>query len=142
MSEVKQQLLNKELFICALIGDIFLYALSISILTHSIRIEPTCPKFASPQKFLYIFVLLKYFARCYTFDSCYYSGYRHRRNTLYQKMHMVFIHTYLYKVYFETTGYIKANLTKSCRHLVCENRSSIFRWKDKMIQQQGLVMSF
>src|SRR5436190_15274536 len=80
--------------------NIFRNRTFISKLTHRIGKISISPKFTSPQLLLYLRIPLKNFLRRDTFYHHYYLCYTIRWNRLNQKMNMVFIRSYLDKLYF------------------------------------------
>ena len=125
-----------------LLCHIFFNHFFIPILSNRIHIISAGPKLPSPQFSLHFRTPLKNFSCCYTFCDLDYSFGNHHRNTLHQKMHMVFVASNFNITYFKSSTYLQTHLFKSFFHLLRENISSIFHRTNHMIQQHGLVMSF
>ncbi len=142
MLQVEIRLLGKDSFISTLIGNVLFNTIGICVFAYSIGVEATCPQISTPKKFFNFFVTCKNLTGGYTFYDRHKFCHRHRWDTLYQKMHMVFFHTYFNKVNFIPKGNAKTNLFQGSRNRVAEYLSPIFRRKYKMVQQQSFIMMF
>jgi len=131
-----------QTFIRTLIRYIFLNCLFCGMMPYRICIISASPKISSPQNFLYFFMTNKYFLCGYTLYSRYKLCNGQYWNTLNKKMHMVFFHPYLYKVYLVTLTYTNTYFRQSFRDRLGEHLATIFRRKHQMVQQQCFVMVF
>ena len=111
-----------------LISDIFRDACLISNLADRVYKISICPKFSSPQMFLYFGVNLKDLSPCYAFYHCYYRCRTFARNRLNQKMNIV---SFLY---------LQTNILQGLINLFVEDNSTIFCRTNKMIQQYTNIM--
>ena len=70
----------------------------IAVLANRVHIIPTCPKLASLQFLFNLWMLFENPFRCYTLYCLYYPFWRVTRHALHQKMNVVFICSYFYKI--------------------------------------------
>jgi len=97
-------------FFSTLTFYIRLYCRFIPMFTHSIYIKTFCPKLSTPELFFYFRVKSKYLFCSYAlYYLNYFRGAIHR-NTLYQKMNMIFICPNFYKINLITIGNTNANV--------------------------------
>ena len=131
-----KQLALVQLFIgLPLVPYVFHNCFLASILTHGVRIVSTRPQRTAPQYLFYFRMPPEDFLRCDTLDNRNQSSHGHSRNTLYQKMNMIFLHTDFNKDNFIPFSNSKANVTKAFLHAFGKNLSSIFGRKYQMIQK-------
>ena len=114
---------------------ICLYTILITMATNSINIKSFCPKLTSPKFLLYFWMKFENLLCCNAFYRLNYPCWTLHWNTLYQKMNMVIICTYLNKQNFKTLGNLKANFFQTLVNRWTEYNSSVFCRTDKMIQQ-------
>ena len=99
------------LFCLSLVGYILLNLCLTTMLSYCTHIVPIGPKLTTPQLLLYRWYPLKYLARRDTFDHPYYFRRTIGRHALHQKMHMVSIRSYFYKINFIPLPYFHAHFS-------------------------------
>ena len=142
MSEVKVKLLFKDFLIRTLVRDVLLDSFRIGVFAHRVRVETACPKVPAPKKLFHFFVSGKDFTSGNAFDYGHNLDHRHCWHALYEKMHMVLIHSNLHKTDFVPHGYPNADFPQRRRYALAEHLSSVLRRKYEMIQKQRFVMMF
>src|SRR5690554_288720 len=105
----------------------------ISMPPNCINIKPFRPKLASPQFTLNFRMFLENLLCRYTFYYTNYFGRAFNRNTLNQKMNVVFISTYLYKNYIVSLRNFYTNFFQTQINRFTKNNSPIFCRTHKMI---------
>ena len=128
--------------ICApLIGNISLNYLFACMLSDSIRVITAGPKRTSPKFFFYLRVQPEYLTGSYTLYNRHYPCHCQTRNTLDQKMNVIALYSYFNKMKLISLTYTQANYFQPFIYLICEDFSSIFCRKNKMIQKKCLIMT-
>ena len=130
------------IFISTLFMDIPLNYTYACILTNRVNVITIAPKLTAPKLMFHFWMKPKQFSCCNTFYHLSYLLWGHHRNTLYQKMNMIFVRTNLDKMYFKSLFYVRAYINQAFFHFFCQNTSSIFYRAYQMIQQQTFVMTF
>ena len=121
--------------ITALFMNISLNHFLICILTNRINIIPIAPKLTTPKLLLYLWMTPEQFFGSDTFYCLRYLFGGHHRNTLQQKMNMIFIRTNFDKMYFKSFLYIRSHLNQTLFRFLRQNTSPIFYRTNQMIKQ-------
>lgn len=122
------------IFFGALFLYIFLYRVFIPMTANCTYIKPLCPKFTAPKLLLNFRMKSENLFGCDTLYCLDYSSGTIHRNTLNQKMNMIFICTNLYKDYFKSLRKFKADFFQTTVNCFCENYSTVFGRTNKMIK--------
>ena len=115
-----------SLILQSLILYIIRYHFFITISSYCVNIVPICPEMPSPQYFFYFPVSSKYFLARDTLDYLHCFSWRHYWNSLYQKMHMIFVNSNLHKVNLISLPYSYTDFLQCLRYLSCKNLSPVF----------------
>jgi len=122
--------------------DIVGYHFFITISSNCVDIVAARPKVTAPQQFLHLRMLLENLSPCNTFYRLHNVFWTHHWYTLYQKMHMVFINSNLYKMYFIPFIYPNTYVFQCFSNVFCKNLSPVFYRADDVIEKETLIMSF
>ena len=102
-------MVNSCIFLFDSLGfDIVLNGVFISMPAYCIHIVALCPKFPTPKFLFYFRVQSENLFRCDTLYCPDYLRRAHRGNTLYQKMNMILVCSYLYKLNLVPLRYFHA----------------------------------
>jgi len=115
-----------------------LFAPMLTNRTHKISIRP---KFPAPQNFSHRWLPLENLScrkALYQLDQLLRTIYRNRLN---QKMHMIPIGSHLQKCYLIPLRYLQTYFLQNNVHLIGEYYPAVLRGADKMVHQQGNIMT-
>src|SRR5580693_6541733 len=112
-------------FLGSLRFDILLNCIFVPMSAHRVHIVPLCPKFPTPKFLFYFWVEPEYLLRCNTLYSPDYLGRAQHGNTLYQKMHMIFVRSNLDKLNLIPFRYLKAYFFQTFINRFRKNNSPI-----------------
>ena len=129
------------LFFRPLLLDVLAYHLLVAVLTHRADVITRAPKFAAPQLLFYFGARGKDFSRGYAFDDLYNLLRTVHRYRLHQKIHLVFVSTYLDKRNFIAVADFHTHLFEFLVYLRTENHSTVLRWANDVIQKYRNVMA-
>src|SRR5665213_1990564 len=129
-----------NLFIVTLFMNIFLNYIFVCILPNRVNIVPVSPKLSSPQLLFHFRMKTEKFSCSNTFHDLNYRFWRHHRNTLHQKMNMIFVCSNFQKMYLKPAFNVFAHFYQTLFNIFRQNTSPIFYRTNQMIQQQSFVM--
>jgi hypothetical protein len=99
------------------------------------------PKFTTPQNLLDLRNLPEYLSGCYALDGLHHLLGAISWNRLYQKVHMVLIHTNLQKLYLVTLRYLHAYVSNYSLHPFIKNNPPVFGRTYNVIDQYRNMVS-
>ena len=129
---------------------VFLALLHYIITNHFlIAMFPNCackisvrPELSSPQLLFYLWASFENLpcsnALYDPYNLCHAIG----GNTLHKKMYMILITAYFQKIYLVSLFNFQADLFQNLVNRLINYRTSVFRWKNKVIQQYSDIMAF
>src|SRR3954447_13060470 len=138
------QLLRMKLFVfffSSLRFDILMNCIFVSMSAYGVHIVALCPKFPTPKLLFYFRMQPENLLRCNTFYCPNYLRRTHRGNTLYQKMNMILVCSYLYKLHLVSFRYFNAYFLQAFINCFRKNNSPIFCRAHIMIQQNRYIMT-
>lgn len=122
--------------------NILLDNLLIASGSNCIDIISSSPNVTSPENLLYFRMLFVYLPCCYAFYYLYNLRWRHCRNALNKKMHVILIRSNFNKEYFVSFTYLPAYPNKRFLDSFCKHFSAILCGTYNMVKKQVLVVSF
>ena len=114
------------LILLPLVFDIVSYCFFIAISTNRVDVVSTRPEFSAPEYFLNFRMSQKYFSTRDALDYLNNIFRPHHRHTLYQKMHMIFINSYFYKMYLVPFSYSYTSFFQTLRDSFRKYFTSVF----------------
>ena len=126
----------------ALILNIPFNNFSVAIMTNCIRVISTCPEAPSPQLLFHFRELVKDFTSSDAFYCSYYLSNSHRRNTLNQKMDVIFISANLDKINLVTTLNLQACFLDQLTHRTIDHLTPVLHRKNQVIKKKGFALPF
>ena len=112
----------------------------IRIRTNRVDIISGSPDVATPKHFLDFRIATVYLFCGYALDYLNHLARCHRRDALYEKMHVVLIHTNLHKVHFVPFPDSKAGFFQGLLHFLCKHLPPILGRTNDVIKEQILIM--
>ncbi len=101
------------------------------------------PELSAPQFLFYMRASFEYLLCSYTLYDPYNNlGHAIGGNTLHKKMNMILITANFQKIYLVSLFNFQADLFQNLVNRLINYRTSVFRWKNKVIQQYSDIMAF